>query len=355
MRTLIGLFGDKGEARANIEDMKRLGVDEDEIGVLAPDSSDDLGGLSLSPVDLPGLGRIGASGLMSTYLTRATATHAPDSVIGALVTMGVPAEEAERYVSGVRHGYTLETISIEDEKVPEALELMREHSHAGHAPHLEGASGTGTTETGTIEGEEEEILPVVIEDLRVGKREIEKGGVRVRSRIQDVPVEENVQLREETVDVERRKADRPIASGEGDAAFKEREIEVTAKSEEPVVSKEARVVEEVVVKKGARERTETVRDTVRKTDVDVERIPYDASRYQDHYKASSQSSQRGATFDDYEPAYRFGHEMRTGADAGQEDWSSVEPEARTKWEKDRPGSWERFKDAIRHAWERAKS
>ena len=38
----------------------------------------------------------------------------------------------------------------------------------------------------------------------------------------------------------------------------------------PVISKSARVVEEVVVGKKATDRTETVRDTLRRTEVDVE-------------------------------------------------------------------------------------
>ena len=55
-------------------------------------------------------------------------------------------------------------------------------------------------------------------------------------------------------------------------AFHEGTIEVTETSEVPVISKEARVVEEVVVGKTAANRTETARDTVRRTNVDVELI-----------------------------------------------------------------------------------
>jgi uncharacterized protein (TIGR02271 family) len=120
-------------------------------------------------------------------------------------------------------------------------------------------------------GVESEAIPVVEEDVRVGKRQVERGGVRVRSYVLERPVEKDVTLREERVDVERRPVDRP-AGTLPEGAFRERSIEVTATAEEPVVQKEARVVEEVAVRKQAEERTETVRDTVRKTEVEVENL-----------------------------------------------------------------------------------
>ena len=52
--------------------------------------------------------------------------------------------------------------------------------------------------------------------------------------------------------------------------FRERTIEVTATAEEAVVAKEARVKEEIVVGKDTEERTETVSDTVRRTEVEID-------------------------------------------------------------------------------------
>jgi len=113
-------------------------------------------------------------------------------------------------------------------------------------------------------------IPVVEEELQVGKREVERGGVRVRTEVQERPVEEKVNLREEHVRVERRPVDRPASEADINRARQGGTIEVREKAEQPVVQKQARVVEEVVVGKEATQRTETVRDTVRRTDVDVE-------------------------------------------------------------------------------------
>jgi uncharacterized protein (TIGR02271 family) len=136
------------------------------------------------------------------------------------------------------------------------------------------ADVTSTSKTGLTGAEArlsdrgEEVIPVAEERLRVGKRDVSHGRVRVRSYVVETPVEEQVTLREERVAVERRPADRAL--GDAERAFQERTIEAEERGEEAVVSKQARVTEEVVVRKEAEQRTETVSDTVRQTEVEVE-------------------------------------------------------------------------------------
>jgi uncharacterized protein (TIGR02271 family) len=114
----------------------------------------------------------------------------------------------------------------------------------------------------------DQVIPVAQEQLRVGKRDVSHGRVRIRSYVVETPVEEQVTLREERVAVERRPVDRAL--GDAEQAFQERTIEAEERGEEAVVSKEARVTEEVVVRKEAEQRTETVSDTVRQTEIEVE-------------------------------------------------------------------------------------
>uniref|UniRef100_UPI0005C157DE YsnF/AvaK domain-containing protein n=1 Tax=Muricoccus aerilatus TaxID=452982 RepID=UPI0005C157DE len=109
---------------------------------------------------------------------------------------------------------------------------------------------------------------IVEEQVRIGKRDVERGRVRVRSYIVETPVTEQVTLREEHVDVQRRSVNRPLT--DADEAFRERVIDATEHSEEAVVGKEARVKEELVIRKDASDRTETVHDTVRRTEVEVD-------------------------------------------------------------------------------------
>ncbi|MGI4942611.1 MAG: YsnF/AvaK domain-containing protein, partial [Janthinobacterium lividum] len=84
------------------------------------------------------------------------------------------------------------------------------------------------------------------------------------------PVEEQVSLHEERVRVERHPVDRAVTAADAAGAFQDRTIEAQAHSEEAVVQKDVRVIEEIGIKKEASDRTETVHDTVRKTEVDVE-------------------------------------------------------------------------------------
>ena len=130
-------------------------------------------------------------------------------------------------------------------------------------------SGAPAATTGQMAATDANTLKVMEERLRVGKREVAAGAVRIRSYIVERPVEEKITLHEERVGIERRPVDR-AASPADFAAFEERTIEARATSEEAVVSKDARVIEEIGLKKEASDRVETVRDTVRKTEVEIE-------------------------------------------------------------------------------------
>lgn len=143
-----------------------------------------------------------------------------------------------------------------------------------------GAAGLGTTGLGTsgyaastetdrlASRTDDEVIPVVDERLVVGKRDVNLGRVRVRSYLREEPVSANVNLREERVTLERRPVDRALS--DADTAFRDRTIEAEAHAEEAVVGKEARVTEEISLRKEGFERQETVNDTVRKTEVEIE-------------------------------------------------------------------------------------
>jgi hypothetical protein len=186
--------------------------------------------------------------------------------------------------------------------------------------------------------------------------------VRVYSHVIEQPVEQEVRLRDERVTVERRPVDRP-ASERDFAAAQEGTIEVTETREEPVVAKQARVVEEVVIKKDVEEHTETVRDTVRRTEVEVDPVRAEpTTRAQDfasyerdfrtHYATAF--AQRGSPYDRWAPAYRYGYDIATDPRYRRRDWAAIETDARHDWEQRQHGTWEEFKEAIRYAWERVR-
>jgi uncharacterized membrane protein len=63
------------------------------------------------------------------------------------------------------------------------------------------------------------------------------------------------------------------------------------------------------------------------------------------------AQQPGAMYDMYMPAYRYGYTLATDTRYISRDWAMLEAEAQRDWERDHPGTWERFKAAIRHAWD----
>jgi len=212
---------------------------------------------------------------------------------------------------------------------------------------------------------QENVVPVVQEDLEIGKRMVEQGGVRVYTRVVEQPVHESVELRSERAVVERRPVDRPLSDADA-AAFQDRTIEVRESAEKAVVSKTAHVVEEVVVGKEVRHDTQQINDTVRHTEVEVQRMDsgglasglrgdadYDANAlgYREHWNTNYGTL--GGSYDDYDPAYRYGHSLASDERYRGRDWSAVEPDVRRDWEARHPGSsWDRMKDSVRHAWER---
>lgn len=207
-----------------------------------------------------------------------------------------------------------------------------------------------------VEKDRSERIPVVQEELEVGKRAVETGGVRVESRVSETPVREQVNLREEHVNIERHAVDRPLTAADTDA-FRDRTIEMREHAEKAVVAKTARVVEEVSVGKTATSHTEQISDTVRRTDVDVvpigtmQRTGYDrhTDTLRSHFNQSFAST--GTPFSHYDSAYRYGYELRGDSSLKGRDWNDIEPHARQTWETHNKGTWERFKDAIRHGFD----
>ncbi|GAC1563025.1 MAG: hypothetical protein NVS4B8_07960 [Herpetosiphon sp.] len=211
----------------------------------------------------------------------------------SLVQAGVPEHDAQQYDAGVRNGGGLIIAqALPDKEAMQVVEILDRHhvvdiDRAGEAarqtPQATSTSHSSTVGTGTTSAAQpkkgstqhyegkEMVVPIIEEQVQVGKREVETGGVRVETHVTEKPVTAEVTLREEQVHVERRPVNRAVEAGQLEQV-KEGTFEVREKGEQAVVSKQARVVEEVVINKEAHERTETIKDTVTRTDVDVQNI-----------------------------------------------------------------------------------
>ncbi|HYO82890.1 MAG TPA: YsnF/AvaK domain-containing protein [Bryobacteraceae bacterium] len=231
----------------------------------------------------------------NTGITGATpASHSSGGGIGGWFRSmfgGDDDRDTMSYSSAIESGGVALTVQTDDAQVDRAAEILNRNG-AIDVDEQDTGLNTGTTSTHSTAGASladnvsgrgldtdraGHVIPIVEEELAVGKRAVRRGGVRIVSRVQETPVEEQVSLRDETVRVTRTAVDRPASEADF-TAVAGGAIEMTEVDEEAVVSKQARVVEEIIVGKETTERTETVRDTVRRTDVEVEDLGSDVTK-----------------------------------------------------------------------------
>ncbi len=218
-----------------------------------------------------------------------------------LVTTGASPSTAAVYVAEVARGGTLVIAHADPDVVADVVAIMQQHhvvdikrrrkraptssdvqatssSRRARPPYRSSPTPTGDTHgranvypaaTGT---HEELAVPIVEEELRIGTRQVDTGGVRVATHVEEIPVQEQVTVRTEQVRVERRVVNRVVGNGDI-PPLHDGAIEVHGTAEEVVVDKQTRIVEEVVIRKDVEEHTEIVRDTIRRTDVQVEELP----------------------------------------------------------------------------------
>jgi uncharacterized protein (TIGR02271 family) len=303
-KTVIGLMDNIGEAQAVVRDLVAAGIDREDIGFMAnekhsvPDSAAlnesegshaasgalagagtgaAIGGiaglaLSLAPLAIPGIGPILAAGPIAAALTGAGLGAVAGGLIGGLTNLGVPEEEAHYYAEGVRRGGILVTVAADSEMQAEtAVSTMKRHGAVDideRATEWKRQGWKGRFEADEVYAmDEERTIPVTEEELAVGKRRVGQGAVHVETHLREQPVQRSVDLEEEHVEVSRRPVDRPA----NETSFQQQTFEMRESAEEPVVEKRARVVEEVRVGKKRSRKKQTVQDTVRKTEVDIQR------------------------------------------------------------------------------------
>jgi uncharacterized protein (TIGR02271 family) len=193
---------------------------------------------------------------------------------------GEPDHDTAVYDRSLESGSSVVTVRVPGEHVDGVSRILERHDPIDiderAASFGLGANRTTTGVAGTLASHEtalpkgdEEVIALSEEQLTVGKRLVNHGTTHIRRFVVETPMEENVTLHSERVSIDRR----PASAGASvdNADFTDRTIEVTETDEEAVVGKTARVKEEVVVHKEATDRVETVRDTVRRQDVEIER------------------------------------------------------------------------------------
>jgi uncharacterized protein (TIGR02271 family) len=265
-RTVTAFFRDRADAEEATRELIAAGIAQDSVHLVPGNESDNVA---------------------------ATGVDEGRGFWAALGDFFFPDDDRAVYAEGLRRGGYLVTVNnvtqgqhdkavdiLDDEgtiDVDEWADSWRAegwtaNSYAADHASLYGAAAQAASTTedtfAADRSRDGNVIPVVEEQLRVGKRDVNAGNIRVRSYVVETPVNETVTLRDENVSVERRSVDRPLT--DVDAAFQDRTIEAEEHREEAVVSKDARVKEEVVLRKTEGQRTESIEDTIRHTEVQVE-------------------------------------------------------------------------------------
>ena len=278
-RTITAIYDSEADARMAREQLMSNGLGDDDVRIVSQN-------LSSSPV-----------GTDAGYEDKGMWESIKDFFVGE--------DDRPVYSEGLRRGGYLLTAKVDEDMSDRAISVLEETNAVdldqrteqwrregwsadtyatGAATRYSDADLASSDTRGRTS--DEQSIPVVEETLRVGKREVDRGGVRVRSYVVEEPVHEQVSLREERVEVERRPASGRSAVGR--EAFQEQTIELQERGEEAVVSKDAVVKEEVVIRKTGNDRVEEIDDTVRRTEVDVDDNRTGSKRG----KSSSSSSTR---------------------------------------------------------------
>lgn len=308
--TVVGLFKDNSSAECAFDAVVDNGYDKDEVDVMMSDETRDryygdadaddteLGSKAAegtgagaaiggtvgavlaaiaaigTSVVLPGIGLV-VAGPIAAALVGGGAGGLAGGLIGALIGSGIPEEHAEIYETGVKSGGIV--LRATPNSAEDARDIESKWTKCGgqniytDATEVSKTAAVAGRETTNTDVRSEGAIPIIEEELKVGKRTVQTGGVAIDAKMKSEKVSEDVNLRQENVDVEIRKVNRPVTDADV-SAVKDGNIVVKEMGEEAVSAKEARVVGEVVVSKDVTERTETVSDTVRSTDVDIDKL-----------------------------------------------------------------------------------
>jgi len=218
----------------------------------------------------------------------ANATFAPSrepELHNRLIDAGIPQQDANLYAQGIQQGYPMIVVQgVADQDAEPAAAILDRYnvidiSQLGQNYQRQSIQRTATSSSGSTGGNlntnlyegQDMVVPIIEEQLHVGKRAVEGGGLRIRTSVIETPVTEQVTLREEHVTVDRRPVNQTVDASVFDQV-QNQTFEVVEHDEQAVVAKEARVVEEITVRKDVEQRTETIQDTVRRTNVDVEQL-----------------------------------------------------------------------------------
>jgi uncharacterized membrane protein len=386
-KTVIGTYRDMDSAVAVVNALVDAGFDRNNISLISnnadnrystyidsrPETNDvakgagigaaigGIGGLlvGLGALAIPGIGPIIAAGPIAAALAGAGIGAVTGGMIGALVDLGIPEEEAHVYAESVRRGSVLVAAQVSEDRVSEVSSIMERpglidierHAEDWRAGGWKSFDATDTYPGGTHVGngirdgnghtdsQSEFGSPSRHDALNQNVSHIgattDIGLVRENTTFENhSPQPGNVRVR--TYTNQRSSAD-PIPAGQADFSSTSPSSIAAARAEAS--------------------RPDASRNDASRNDASVVTMDYPTydifdPDFRTHYQTTY--AQLGAGYEVYQPAYRYGYTLATDDRYRNHNWSEVEPEVRRAWETRNEGTWESFKDAVEHSWDKVR-
>jgi uncharacterized protein (TIGR02271 family) len=320
MRTVIGLFDDRNEAKQAYAALAQEGFAKADLDILTSDDADDKPKLE----------------------------HMKE---------WVPQPDLGVYLEGVRDGGTVIVANVANTAATRAAEIMSGYKMVNIKDRATTLQKVQPELTLSDPAKSDNVLEVIEEAPEVGKEAVERGRMRIYNVVTQKEVAQDVGLRDETIRVQRRPANRAVTIDPN--LFKERSFEMVEVDEIAKVGKTARVIEEVSLGKEVAEKVETIKETLRRQDVAVEEVPAvrafrDYTKdFRDFYTKNLTTS--GATYENLEPAFHYGYDLATKEPFRSSPWSAVEADSKRIWEEKNPGTWVQNQAIVKYAWEKVRA
>lgn len=323
MKTVVALYDEIEDARDAVEDLVDSGVARDDVSLMARDVNNEyshyidgdetgdsvgegaavgatggavIGGLAgvlvgMGALAIPGIGPVVAAGPIAAGLTGAGMGAVAGGLLGALAGWGVPEEEAEYYAEGVRRGGTLVAVRVSDDHASNVVDILEDHD------------------------------PVDVERrAEYWRSEYDWSGYDREADPYDADQIATYRERRST--------------WESDYDYDDDDFDTQTRGTN-----------------GRYTRSYAGAAAAGMGTAGAGFADYD-QEFRRHYNTRYATS--GYDYDRYQPAYRYGYTLGTDRRYQNNDWASVEPQARRRWEEEHDSAWEDFKEAVRHGWERSK-
>ena len=320
MKTVIGLFDEKNEAMRAYSALAHEGYAQADLDILTSDDSDD----------------------------RPKLAHMRE---------WIPEPDVTTYLEGVKHGGTIITANVADSAATRAAEIMSGYKMVNIKDRASELTKTRSDLKLSDPAKNDNVLEVIEEQLEVGKESVERGRMRIYNVLSEREVSQDIGLRDETIRVNRRPANRAVKIDPD--LFKPRSFEMIETDEIAKVGKTARVIEEVSLGKEVAQKVQTIKETLRRQDVQVEEVPMARPyrEYEGDFRSFVKNNlgKSGVSYESLEPAFHFGHNLATREPFRSSPWTAVEADSRKIWEEKNPGTWTQNQPVIKYAWEKVRA